>query len=90
MNTAFLIIFFLLQIIDIWTTDRALKLGKREVNPLLNWLFQRFDPVGTMVVMKIPAVVLLWLTDIFYVTAGCCVLYVWVIVNNWNVIKDEK
>ena len=90
MNTAFLIIFFLLQIADIWTTDRALKMGKREANPLLNWLFQRFDPVGTMVVIKIPAVVLLWLADIFYVTAGCCVLYLWVVINNLDVLEGKK
>ena len=89
MNTAFLIIFFLLQIADIWTTDRALKLGKREVNLLLNWLFQRFDPIGTMVVMKVAATYLLWVADIYFVTAACCALYVWVVLNNYGVIKDK-
>jgi len=88
-NTAFLIIFFLLQIADIWTTDRALKLGKREANPLLNWLFQRFDPVGTMVVIKVAATYLLWVADIYFVTAACCALYVWVVLNNYGVIKGR-
>jgi len=88
-NTAFLIIFFLLQIADIWTTDRALKLGKREVNPLLNWLFQRFDPVGTMVVIKVAATYLLWVADIYFVTAALCALYLWVVLNNYGVIKDK-
>ena len=90
MNTAFLILFILLQIADIWTTDKALKLGKREANPLLNWLFQRLDPVGVMVIMKVAAAWLLWYADLYFVTAGVCALYVWVVLNNWNVIKGEK
>ena len=90
MNTAFLIIFFLLQIADIWTTDRGLKLGKREANPVLNWLFQRFDPVGTMVVMKVAATWLLWVANFYFVTAALCALYVWVVINNWNVLRASK
>ena len=89
-NTAFLILFMLLQIADIWTTDKALAMGKREANPLLNWLFQRFDPVGVMVVMKVAAAWLLWYADLYFVTAGVCALYVWVVLNNWKVIKGEK
>jgi hypothetical protein len=88
-NTAFLLIFFLLQIADIWTTDRALKMGKREANPLLNWLFQRFDPVGTMVVMKVAATWLLWYADMYPITIGACALYVWVVIRDWKVIQDK-
>ena len=90
MNTAFVILFLLLQIADIWTTDKALKMGKREANPLLNWLFQRLDPVGVMVSMKVAATWLLWYADIYFVTAACCALYVWVVINNWKVIEGEK
>jgi hypothetical protein len=43
-----------------------------------------------MVVMKVAATWLLWYADLYLVTAACCALYVWVVVNNWNVIKDEK
>ena len=89
MNTAFLILFMLLQIADIWTTDKALALGKREANPLLNWLFQRFDHIGVMVVMKVAAAWLLWYADIYFVTAGVCALYVWVVINNWKVIEGK-
>ena len=89
MNTAFLILFMLLQIADIWTTDRALALGKREANPLLNWLFQRFDPVGVMVVMKVAAAWLLWYADMYFVTAGLCALYLWVVINNLRVIEGK-
>ena len=89
MNTAFLILFMLLQIADIWTTDKALAMGKREANPLLNWLFQRFDPVGTMVVMKVAATWLLWYADMYLITMAMCALYVWVVINNWKVIQDK-
>ena len=89
MNTAFLILFMLLQIADIWTTDKALKLGKREANPLLNWLFQRFDPVGVMVIMKVAAAWLLWYADMYLITMALCALYVWVVVNNWRVIEGK-
>jgi ABC-type transport system involved in Fe-S cluster assembly fused permease/ATPase subunit len=89
-NTLFLVIFILLNVADIWTTDKALKMGKREANPLLNWLFQRFDPVGVMVVMKVAAAWLLWYADFYLITAGACALYLWVVINNWNVIEGEK
>jgi len=89
-NTAFLLLFIALQIADIWTTDKALAMGKREANPFLNWLFQRFDPVGTMVVMKVAATWLLWYADFYLITAGACALYVLVVINNWDVIKDQK
>ena len=39
MNTVFLVIFVVLQGLDIWTTDKALKMGKREANPFLAYLF---------------------------------------------------
>ena len=89
MNTPFLIIFIALQIADIWTTDKALALGKREANPLLNWLFQRFDPVSVMVIMKVAAAWLLWYADIYFITAGLCALYVWFVINNWRVIEGK-
>ena len=87
MNTPFLIIFIGLQIADIWSTDKALRLGKREANPLLNWLFQRFDPVGVMVVMKVAAAWLLWYADVYVVTGLLCAFYLWVVDNNIRVIR---
>ena len=89
MNTAFVVLFVLLQVADIWTTHKALGLGKREANLLLAKLFTRFPPVPTMIVMKVPAVVLLWYADLFWVTAACCVLYGAVVYNNWNVIEGK-
>ena len=90
MNEIFTVIFVALQIADIWTTNEGLKLGAREVNPLLAKLFLRFEPVPTMVAVKLPSVILLWWVDLYMITAGCCALYLWVVLNNLDVIKDGR
>ena len=90
MNTVFLVIFVVLQGLDIWTTDKALKMGKREANPFLAYLFTRFPPVPTMVVVKAVAVVALWYAGYWFLTAVLCLMYLWVVDNNWKVIQDRK
>lgn len=89
MNTLFLVIFILLNVADVWTTLKALEMGKREANPFLAWMFKRFDPLGVMVSTKVLAVWLLWYVDLYFITAGVCALYVWVVLNNWNVIEKK-
>ena len=90
MNTAFLIVFILLQIADIWTTDKALKLGKREANPFLARLFEYFNPVKVMVLVKSVAVILLWYVGFWFLTAAVCLMYLWVVDNNRRVIQSDK
>lgn len=82
-----LALFVVLNILDIWTTHKALKLGKREANPLLNWLFKRFKPVPIMIAAKIPGIVGLWFLDTHIFTVACCAFYVFVVVNNFAVIR---
>jgi ABC-type transport system involved in Fe-S cluster assembly fused permease/ATPase subunit len=86
MNTTFLIIFILLQIADIWTTLRALELGHREMNPLLNWMFKHVDPLAAMVLVKVVGLWALWYVDLYLLTMAVCAVYVWVVTNNWKVI----
>ena len=90
MNNAFIILFILLNVADIWTTLRALELGKREINPFLAWMFKRFDPLGVMVGTKVLAVWLLWYIDVYFITTAACALYVWIVLNNWDVIQGKK
>lgn len=89
-NTVFLFIFIFLQIADIWTTKKALDMGKREVNPFLNKLFEKYDPVASMIAVKLPAVWLLWYIDAYFLTIASCAVYVWVVLNNWKVIEGKK
>jgi hypothetical protein len=89
-NTTFLLLFIALQIADIWTTLRALELGHREVNPILAKLFTRFEPLAVMVTLKLPAVWLLSYLDSYLLTMAACLVYMWVVISNWNVIKGGK
>jgi len=88
-NTAFVMLFILLQIADIWTTLRALELGHREVNPILAKLFLRFEPLAVMVMLKLPAVWLLSYLGSYLLTMTACAVYVWVVISNWKVIRGS-
>jgi len=90
MNTVFLVIFVVLQGLDIWTTHKALKMGKREANPFLARLFEYFNPVKVMVLVKSVAVILLWYVGFWFLTAALCVMYLWVVDNNRRVIQSDK
>jgi hypothetical protein len=86
-NVAFLLIFLALQVLDIATTLKALKLGGREVNPVLAKLFEKFDPLATMVMVKLAGVWALWWLDNYFVTGLLCAVYLWVVDRNLAVVK---
>ena len=86
-NLAFLVIFIALQVLDIWTTLKALKLGGREVNPVLAKLFEKFDPLATMVTIKLLGVWALWYVDLYVLTGIMCAVYLWVVDRNLAVVK---
>ena len=87
MNTAFLFIFIALQALDIWTTLKALKLGGREVNPVLAKAFNYADPLAVMVVTKLAGVWALWWLDNYFITGLLCAVYLWVVDRNLAVVK---
>jgi hypothetical protein len=87
MNTAFLFIFIGLQAADIWSTLTALKLGGREVNPVLAKLFEKFDPLATMVMVKLAGVWALWWLDMYVLTGIMCAVYLYVVDQNLAVVK---
>jgi len=90
MNAAFLVIFAVLQVLDIWTTLKALKLGGREVNPVLAKAFNYADPLVVMVVIKLAGIWALWWADMYVITGLACAAYLWVIDNNLRVIQRLK
>ena len=87
MNTAFLLIFIALQALDIWTTLKALKLGGREVNPILAKAFNYADPLAVMVVIKLAGVWALWWLDMYVLTGIMCAVYLYVVDQNLAVVK---
>ena len=89
-QTFFLIVFTLLQIADIWTTHKALAMGKREANPLLARLFEDYPPLLVMVMLKTVAIWLVWYADMYVVTGVLCAFYIWVVNNNLDVIEGRR
>jgi hypothetical protein len=89
-QTVFLLIFVVFQVLDIWTTLKALEMGKREMNPVLAKLFERYDPLPVMVVIKLAGVWALWWVDMYFLTGLMCAMYLWVINNNLDVIQGKK
>jgi len=88
-NVAFLLIFLALQALDIATTLKALKLGGREVNPVLAKAFNYADPLAVMVVVKLAGVWALWYLDNYFITGLLCAVYLLVVDNNLRVIKKK-
>ena len=89
-NTAFLLIFIALQVADVWTTLTALKLGGREVNPVLAKAFNYADPLAVMVAVKLAGIWALWYLDMYFVTGLMCAVYLWVVDRNLGVIETLK
>jgi hypothetical protein len=87
MNTALLILFCVLQAADVYTTLTVLKQGGRELNPVLAKLFAKFDPLPVMVGIKLAGVWALWYVDMWGLTLAACVVYVWVVANNFREIR---
>ena len=87
LNVAFLLIFIALQVLDIATTLKALKLGGREVNPILAKAFNYADPLAVMVVIKLAGVWALWWLDMYVLTGIMCAVYLYVVDQNLAVVK---
>lgn len=89
-QTLFLVIFVLLQILDIWTTLVALKRGHREMNPVLAKAFTYAEPLVVMVVIKLAGVWALWWVDMYWLTGLMCAMYLFVVNNNLDVIQAKR
>jgi hypothetical protein len=86
----FLLIFVVLQILDIWTTLKALKMGCREMNPVLAKAFNYAEPLVVMIVIKLAGVFALWWVDMYALTGVMCAMYLWVVNNNLDVIQAKQ
>ena len=89
-QTVFLLIFSVLQVLDICTTITALKMGCREANPILAKLFEKAEPLVVLVPIKLLAVWALWWANVFWLTALSCAVYLYVVDRNLSVIEKAK
>ena len=90
MNTGLLIIFCLLQAADVYTTIKVLEQGGRELNPILAKLFTRFDPLAVMVGIKLAGVWALWYVNSWMLTLAACVVYAYVVNQNYGVMTRGR
>ena len=84
-----LLLFILLQVADGYTTVRGLKLGAREGNPILAWLFERFEPVLVLLVVKTASIIAVAVVNSDILTAFVCGVYVPVVINNVRVLRKK-
>jgi hypothetical protein len=57
------------------------------VNPVLAKLFEKFDPLATMVMVKLAGVWALWWLDNYFITGLFCAVYLYVVDRNLAVVK---
>lgn len=82
-----------LQLGDVYTTLRALKLGGREANPVIKRLMDAIGVKEALLLAKIAALVPLWVwVDRIPTEAWVAItaLYGWVLWNNAGVIRKLK
>ena len=82
--------FALLQCGDFYTTYTIIKTGKgHEANPILAKIFDKIGyPTGLAIVKGLAIVIGFLLLPYWYVLTGLNVLYIWVIYNNYKVLKS--
>lgn len=90
-----MIVFSILQLADIWTTNKALSMGGREINPVMRWLMAKLGVIPALVWMKAVVVFIAYkyiyphpsLIEVFGIVTA---FYVYVIYNNFKAIKILK
>jgi ABC-type transport system involved in Fe-S cluster assembly fused permease/ATPase subunit len=85
--TTFLILLVLLQFGDGVTTINILEKGGKELNPVMNFLFDKFGVLPTFVATKILIVWCFWAANIWWATAIMCAVYTWVVWHNLGQLK---
>jgi len=90
MNTGLLILYVLLQAADVYTTLTVLKQGGRELNPVLAKLFAKADPLAVMVGIKLAGVWALWYVNSWMLTLAACVVYAFVVNQNYGVMTRGR
>lgn len=90
-----LVLFAALQVLDIWTTYTALKLGGSELNPVMRWIMSRFGVLPALLFMKIVVVALAYkyiypVPDLAWVLGAVSAFYAYVVYNNIKAIKTLK
>lgn len=90
---ALAILFIALNVADWWTTRRVIAAGGYERNPLMRWVLDRFGFAGLAVAKVALIGPCIWgalVYDLWWVLAPLCVVYAWVVWNNWRVAEGMR
>lgn len=90
MEVILLIVFCVLQVLDTYMTYKLLASGvAHEANPVMAWFMEKIGTLSGMIVPKALLVVFLGVFALPYpwLLGILCVLYVWVVVHNYLLMK---
>ena len=85
-------VYLLLQILDVWTTIKGIKLGATEANPIVKWMMYKLGkmwPLAKLTVALVSGYFLLetdTLWGMWLISAGMVI----VVLNNYRVIKNQS
>lgn len=87
-----------LQALDVYTTNRALAIGARELNPVLAWLFARAGVLPVLITMKLVLLALVgavwrWCPEPRLTIASliaACAAYTLVAVHNFQQLETGE
>ena len=81
--------FVLLQCMDFYTTYTIIKTGKgHEANPIIATLMDKLNMAGVLAFFKLACILIgVVLMPYWYALAILDILYVWVVYNNYKVLK---
>ncbi len=92
---ALLIIFTLLQLLDAWTTHKIIGSGGREMNPLLDRLFQKMGHIPGLLLTKGLLLALVWIAMLVFIpgwwwlVVALCVVYAVVVGHNLIQMREK-
>ena len=89
LNYTLLTIFIALQCGDFYTTYTIIKTGKgHEANPILATLMAKLDMASVLAFFKIACILIgVALLQYWYALVALDVLYIWVVYNNYKILK---
>ena len=80
-----------LQVLDMYTTVRAMRHGHTEANKYVAWLM---DKIGVIPAMLLPKILVMGFFGFYlsewpwFVLAGLVCFYVWVVQHNYRTVKE--
>ena len=87
---ALFILFAILNACDAATTYTALKLGAKELNPVMRWAFALVGPYNALLILKVGIVAAVWYWHPFTVEQFIAVDAGYAALIVWNYIQLEK